>query len=335
MYRVGLGRRDRNLGGATHNKNSMSTGSRRKKVGLALGSGSARGNAHIGVIRALEAEGIPIDFIAGTSIGALVGAIYAMGDLDTLEAFMRGLDWKRVLSYFDLVFPRAGLLDGERINELVSQYVSAQMLEDARIPFCAIAAELGTGHEVRIRSGSVVDAVRASISLPGILTPFCSDGKYFVDGGLVNPVPVDAVREIGAEFVIAVDLSSDAVAPVWENGNRAVVNSDATAHLTTSESVGMLQVLEDRYRLLGTSVREKINGWLPERRNNPNIFEVIGMSLNIMGQKITLANLQACPPDLLIQPELAHLGMFDFDKADEAITEGFEKTRVAVQHLAL
>jgi len=311
----------------------MTKGIKRKKIGLALGSGSARGNAHIGVLRALEAEGIPIDYIAGTSIGALVGAIYAMGDLDTLEDFMRGLDWKRVLSYFDLVFPRSGLLDGERINELVSKYVSAQTLEDARIPFCAIAAELGTGYEVRIRSGSVVDAVRASLSLPGILTPFCRDGKYFVDGGLVNPVPVDAVREMGADYVIAVDLSRDAVAPVWENGNRAVVKTNTT--LTTSDSVGMLQVFEERYRLLGASVREKINGWIPERRNNPNIFEVIGMSLNIMGQKITLANLQACPPDLLIQPELAHLGMFDFDKADEAITEGFEKTRRAIQNLAL
>jgi len=268
-------------------------------------------------------------------MGALVGAIYAMGNLDTLESFMRGLDWKRILSYFDLVFPHTGLLDGERINELVSQYVSTQRLEDARIPFCAIAAELGTGREVRIQSGNVVDAVRASISFPGILTPFRQDDAYYVDGGLVNPVPVDVVRAMGAEVVIAVDLMSDAVAPVWENDGRAVEKVSVAARGNASGSAGMLRALEERYHLLEFSVREKINGWMPERRNHPNIFEVIGISLNIMGQQITRAKLRDCPPDLLIQPELGHLGMFDFDKADEAISEGFEQTCCAVQHLAL
>ncbi len=307
----------------------MSRAGARKKIGLALGSGSARGNAHIGVIRALEARKIPIDYIAGTSMGALVGAIYAMGDLDTLEAFMRGLDWKQILSYFDLVFPRTGLLDGDRINELVSGSVTTQRLEDARIPFCAIAAELGTGREARITAGPVVDAVRASISLPGILTPFHSGGVYYVDGGLVNPVPVDAVREMGADFVIAVDLNHDVVAPVWENQDRVPARVPATA----SNGTGMLQMLEERYRMLEASVRDKINRWMPERRNSPNIFEVIGTSISIMGQRITRANLLVHPPDLLIQPELGHLGMFDFDKADEAITEGYEKTLRAVQDL--
>lgn len=302
---------------------------KRKKIGLALGSGSARGCAHIGVIKALEEARIGVDYIAGTSMGALVGAIYATGTLDVLEAFMLGLDWKKIVSYFDVVFPRTGLLDGEKVYGLIARQVITKRIEEARIPFCAIASDLATGQEVRIQSGNVVDAVRASISLPGIFTPFESDGRYYVDGGMVNPVPVSAVRAMGADLVIAVDLNHDAVTRPWAAKNMPVRPETPPAEEAPREATtgtGILHALEERYRLLETSVREKVNQWIPDGRSSPNIFDVIATSINIMENRITQANLQICTPEFLIQPALGHLGLFDFDKAQEAIDEGYDKT---------
>lgn len=305
---------------------------KRKTLGLALGSGSARGCAHIGVIKALEDAGIEVDCIAGASMGALVGAIYSTGDLDALETFMLGLDWKKIVSYFDVVFPRTGLLDGEKVYGLIDQHVVNKRIEDARIPFCAIASELTTGEEIRIESGNVVDAVRASISLPGIFTPFEKDGRYYVDGGMVNPVPVSAVRAMGADVVLAVNLNTDRVTKHWAM-QRVPVEPEALSARQMPEAslrkaapgVGILHALEERYRLLESSVREKVNKWIPEGRNSPNIFDVIATSIHIMEHRITQANLQICQPDFLLQPALGHLGIFDFDKAEEAIAEGYDQ----------
>ncbi len=304
----------------------------RKKIGLALGSGSARGCAHIGVIKALEDARIEVDCVAGTSMGALVGAIYATGALDALEAFMLGLDWKKIVSYFDVVFPRTGLLDGEKVYELVAQHVITTRIEEGRIPFCAIASDLATGQEVRIESGNVVDAVRASISLPGIFTPFESEGRYFVDGGMVNPVPVSAVRAMGADLVIAVDLNHDAMKRHWA-ARKMLAASEAPPAEEAPPGTGILNALEERYRLLESSVREKVNQWIPDGRSGPNIFDVIATSINIMENRITQANLQICKPDFLIQPALGHLGLFDFDKAQQAIDEGYDQTMQRVDQI--
>ena len=310
---------------------------KRKKIGLALGSGSARGCAHIGVIKALEEAQIDVDCVAGTSMGALVGAIYVTGALDELEAFMLGLDWKKIVSYFDVVFPRTGLLDGEKVYGLVARHVSTTRIEEARIPFCAIASNLATGQEVRIQSGNVVDAVRASISLPGIFTPFESQGRYYVDGGMVNPVPVSAARAMGADLVIAVDLTHDAMTRHWAGKNVPVDLEPPPAEdapsVASPGGTGILHALEERYRLLESSVREKVNQWIPDGRSGPNIFDVIAISMNIMENRITQSNLQIFQPDFLIQPVLGHLGLFDFDKAQEAIDEGYAQTMKVIDQI--
>ena len=168
----------------------------RIKVGLALGSGSARGWAHIGVIDALLKENIPIDYIAGTSIGAFVGAFYAVGEFDYLKEFAQKLDWKEVISFFDVRFPSKGFLDGSRINELISKQMQNKNIEETLIPFITVATNLETGKEVLFTKGNIVDAVRASISIPGVFTPVKQNGHYLVDGGVVNPLPVDVVRNM-------------------------------------------------------------------------------------------------------------------------------------------
>ncbi|NJK61483.1 MAG: patatin family protein [Synechococcaceae cyanobacterium SM2_3_1] len=178
-----------------------------KSVGLVLGSGGARGWAHIGVIRALEEANIQISHITGASIGALVGAVYAAGELDDLEEFIRSLDWKGVVSFFDVVFPSSGLLDGNRVYELLSEHLHSMNIEDADLEFCCVATDLITGQEVRLQAGPMVDAVRASISIPGIFTPFERDGRFLGDGGIINPLPVDIMQQMGAEVIIAVNLN--------------------------------------------------------------------------------------------------------------------------------
>lgn len=294
------------------------------------------------MLKALDEAGVPVDCVAGTSIGALVGAIYTMGDLEELEAFLRALDRRKLLSYFDFVFPRSGLLDGERIYELISRHVTHTRLEEARIPFCAVACDLASGREVLFRTGDVVEAVRASVSLPGILTPVWVDGTFLVDGGLVNPVPVDVVRRMGAEVVIAVDLNHDFATRAWSGRgvpeDRATVpeqglrgaETDATGTQAGPSWPGeagarILQALEQRYQHLSLSMRRRLNRWIADTRNDPTIFDVISASIGIMSKRITEANLRIHPPDVLVRPAVGHLGLFDFARAAEAIEEGYAR----------
>jgi len=180
-------------------------------IGLALGSGSARGLAHIGVIQALEEADIKVDVIAGTSIGALIGAVYASDSLDSLESTFQELDWMKIASFFDVVFPRSGLIDGAKVSGLVRTHIHVDRIEALPRRFASLATDIFTGEEVIISSGDVIEAVRASISVPGIFTPVRSNGRILVDGGLVNPVPVSVARSMGADIVIAVDLNHDIV----------------------------------------------------------------------------------------------------------------------------
>ena len=164
-----------------------------KKVGLALGSGSARGWTHIGVIRALAEAGIRIHCVAGTSIGAVVGAVFASGKLDTFEEIVIGFDWKQIARFFDVVFPKSGLIDGKKVADFVRGHVRGENIEDLPIPFSAVATDLATGREVIIQDGDLIEAIRASISVPGIFTPVRREGSILADGRLVNPVPVTVI----------------------------------------------------------------------------------------------------------------------------------------------
>ena len=224
----------------------MASGKRR--IGLALGSGSARGWAHIGVIRALGAAGIRPHLVVGTSIGALVGAAYALEKLDSLEAWVRGFRLRDVVGFFDVGFG-SGLIKGERLIKALREGVADRAMEELTIPFAAVATALQTGDEVWLRNGSTLDAVRASIALPGLFPPVRREGTLLVDGGLVNPVPVSLARAMGADIVIAVDLSSDMV------GRRLRADQDGEAKPSPVDifisSMQVMQVRIARSRMAG------------------------------------------------------------------------------------
>ncbi|NPV03429.1 MAG: patatin [Syntrophaceae bacterium] len=179
------------------------------KIGLALGSGSAKGWSHIGVIRGLQEAGIAIDVVCGSSIGALVGGAFAAGKLDETERLARELSWTDVLGFMDVPVPRSGIINSERIARYLRRRLGDANIEDLPIPFAAVATDLTSGQEVWFREGSLIEAIRASISMPGMFTPCFRDGRLLVDGGLVNPVPVSLCRSLGAGTVIAVNPNTD------------------------------------------------------------------------------------------------------------------------------
>jgi NTE family protein len=196
------------------------------ETGLALGGGAARGWAHIGVIRALREKNIRITHIAGTSIGAFVGAFVATGRLDDLEREILDFDWKHGLGYFASVPSRTGMLNGRGITEFLREHLGPSNIEDTAVPLQTVATDLRNGDEVVLARGSLVEAVRASIAVPGIFTPVVHDGRLLVDGGLINPVPVNIVRRMGARHVVAVDLnrvSSDPDTPILRSKDPNVL----------------------------------------------------------------------------------------------------------------
>ena len=300
------------------------------KVGLALGSGSARGWAHIGVIKALTEAGIRVDCIAGASIGAVVGAVYASGKIDALEDIVLRLDWKQIASFLDVVFPKSGLIDGNKIADFVRAHVAPGNIEELPLPFCAVSTDLETGSEIVIREGDIIEAVRASISVPGIFTPVKKGGTILVDGGLVNPVPVSVAREMGADFVIAVDLNHDII------GNKGAgktsvpgsekMSSDIEVGVNPAKKGRIKNALNRRVMSIDLPALAQVKQWMA-KDPMPNVFEVLVSSINIMETQITATRLKAEPPDLLIQPKLGHLKFLEFHRAEEAIAEGYREMK--------
>jgi NTE family protein len=179
----------------------------RKKVGLALSSGAARGWAHVGVLAALEKEDIPIDMITGTSSGALIGALYAREkDIDRVKELATEIGRMKMVFLTDLTLPRTGLIEGKRIKNWLRSNIGDVEFKDLRIPFACVATDIMTGQEVVIKEGSVVEAVRASISIPVVFTMVRHNDRCLVDGALVNPVPVGVLKDMGADFIIAVNV---------------------------------------------------------------------------------------------------------------------------------
>ncbi|PJL28246.1 patatin-like phospholipase family protein [Stenotrophomonas maltophilia] len=300
------------------------------KIGLALGSGSARGLAHIGVLRAVEEAGIEIDFIAGTSMGALVGAVYAAGKLDELEAVFQSFDWKKTVAFFDVVLPKSGLLDGAKVSDLVREYVQSARIEELPKRFAAVATDIVSGEELTIASGDVIDAVRASISVPGVFTPIRSNGRILVDGGLVNPVPVGVARAMGADVVIAVDLNHEIVSgknfkPVLPPG-RLTERGDWVEGYRQA-----IQWIKERMLAHEIPGSAQLARWASVEEPAPNIFEVLLASINVMETRITQARLELEKPDILIQPPLGHIRFLQFARAEEIVEIGY---RCAAEQLA-
>jgi len=296
--------------------------SSRKTVGLALGSGSSRGWAHIGAIEALEEEGIPIDNIAGSSVGSYVGALYASGSLKSLKEFVLSMDGKKVFSYFDVVFPRFGILDGtKRLKELFSCHTDVEDFSELKIPVMMVATDMATGKKVVLKSGNIFNALRATMSIPGLFAPVKVKGRWLVDGGLVDPVPVGVARALETDVVIAVDLNSGLAShkgPQRQPMPPAKKSEDSPAYKSE-----LLKKMADYYENAETSFTSKINELLHRESTTPDIIETVMTSINIMQERITRINLAVEPPDVLIQPRLGQLKMMDFDQVEQTIEEGY------------
>ncbi|MDD2712701.1 MAG: patatin-like phospholipase family protein [Simplicispira sp.] len=283
------------------------------RIGLALGSGSARGWAHIGVIRALERAGIVPDFVCGTSIGALVGAAYAAGEHERFEHWVRGLTWSSVVGLLDWKMG-GGLMAGAKLTAFFRARYADPGIEHLPKAFGCVATDLASGREVWLREGSVIEAVRASIALPGLFTPALQDGRLLVDGGLVNPVPVSLCRAMGADIVIAVDLNWELVA----RRRQPVKDVKAAAALAKS---GMMEALLARFRPAGGAL-------VPQ--DMPSLLGVMSASLNIMQVRITQSRLAGEPADALIRPRLPDMAAMDFHRGAMAIDEGDRATELAL-----
>jgi NTE family protein len=286
------------------------------RIGLALGSGSARGWSHIGIIRVLEEAGISPDIVCGTSIGSLVGAAYADGQVERLETWVRSLTWKAVAGLLDFTVA-GGLILGEKLFTFIRGHFHDKDIATLPKAFGAVATELVTGREVWLREGSMVDAVRASAALPGLFTPSQLDGRLLVDGALVNPVPVSLCRAMGADIVIAVDLNADLI-------GRHAKGADAPA----TAAPGALSIWDKLPRGLG-----RLKNGHAAPKDMPSIFDVMSISLNIMQVRITRSRLAGEPADVLIRPRLADFSLMDYHRAAPAIEEGERAARQALPEI--
>ena len=294
-------------------------GQKTPRIGLALGSGSARGWAHIGVIRALDRAGVRPDIVCGTSIGALVGAAYAAGELDRLESWVLGLRIGDVVGLMDVSLS-GGVLKGDRLMEFFRRNFTDRSLDALGVPFATVATSLRTGAEVWLRSGSTMDAVRASMSLPGLFAPVRWQGSLLVDGGLVNPVPVSLARAMGADIVIAVDLGSDVLGRRF----RAPPASEAPAGAVHK----WMRELQEN---LGALAQEKS----PEEPAMPSMVDVLATCMDIVQVRIARSRKAGEPPEVVVAPRVARLRLLDFHRAKEAIEEGQRAVERVAHNLAV
>ncbi len=289
----------------------------RPRIGVALGSGSARGWSHIGVLHALDEAGLSPDVICGTSIGAFVGAAAASGELVKLEHWVRSLTWKGVLGFFDVSLT-GGLLKGEKIIQFFSEHFIDRDIHTLPVAFACVATDLANGREIWFRDGSVADAVRASMALPGLFAPKYHNGRWLVDGGLVNPVPVSLCRALGADIVVAVDLGADRVGPQYRN-----VMSQLSPRVPGG-SLGQRLTTAVR-QWMGRGEREESDSPVPASSllpPQPPLLDVLSLSINIMQSRIASSRLAGEPADLVVVPRLHNLGLMDYHRGAEAIDTG-------------
>ncbi|WP_438277701.1 patatin-like phospholipase family protein [Nitrobacter sp.] len=296
---------------------------KRPIIGLALGGGAARGFAHIGILRSLMAHGIEPDVIVGTSIGAVVGGAYAAGRLDTLEEWARSLQPRNIFSYLDIRLNGSGLIGGTKLTARLEASLGQIRIEELPLKFASVATEVRTGHEIWLTHGRLVDAMRASYALPGIFAPMLVGDRWLVDGALVNPVPVSTARALGAEIVIAANLSNDVFGhsiTIFSHGAKTEARENIVEAVPPKRGFGKFFSAER------TVKRELFGGG-----GRPGVMTVMTDAFNIMQDRITRARLAGDPPDLLIQPRVGQIGWFDFHRANDLIAHGTRAADRAIE----
>jgi len=293
------------------------------KIGLALGSGSSRGWSHIGVINALAELGIEPDIVCGTSAGSLVGASYVSNNLGKLEQWASSLTKFETVRFLEVNSSMNGFVNTDRLHHFLSHYVADDeaKVEDFDKQYASVATDLESGREIWLTSGSILQAVWSSISLPGLFPAIRHNNRWLVDGGLVNPVPVSVCRALGADIVIAVNLNGDIVSKHLQKP-KDVVNKEP----------GIIDKISD----LVSEYTPSVFATSKAKYQPPSIFEAIAGSVNITQDRITRSRMAGDPPDILLAPKLAHIGLLELYRANEAIREGsasVQRMRPEIEHV--
>jgi NTE family protein len=292
------------------------------KIGLALGMGGARGLCHIGVIKVLQQAGIEIDVIAGVSMGAMVGAGYVMDlGIERVQTIALETDWKRLFSLLDIRFHPDGIIDGNRLEDFIKSHIGNAQFSETHIPFSVVATEAESGEKVVFNEGSIAKAVRASLSVPIFFKPYCYDGRVFLDGGLCDPVPVRLVREMGADFVIAVSAFSDL---------KRFFSNDGTSGEKLKKIIG-----PRRYAELSADLEKsaglKVEGKNIEEKKSFNLKDITARMIAIMEEHLALPQLEEA--DIVITPDMKEIGMLDFTNARDIIDRGERAAREVLTSL--
>ncbi len=295
------------------------------RIGVALGSGGARGWCHIGALRALAEEGIEPEIVAGCSMGSLVGAAYIAGKLDALEEWARSLTWRKMAGFLDVSLTSGGLIEGKRIVSFLKTLREDAPIESFKMPFTAVASDMMTGREIWLQSGSILNAVRASIALPGIISPVQLDGRWLLDGGMTNPVPVSACRAMGADIIIAINPNANVLGPrkrlpvVKPAQNASTVGADILDKVFDSIPDG-----------ISRSLKTIAPGFIGSKSGAPSYIDVLSNSIDIMTSQILRSRLAGEPPHVMINPHLSHMSVLEFNRAEEAIEEGRQSAKKAM-----
>ena len=280
-----------------------------KNVALVLSSGGARGFAHIGTIKVLESQGYNITSVAGTSMGALVGGIYASGQLREFEEWVSTLDVMEVLKLTDVTISSKGFVKGRKVIEKLKEIVPPRRIEDLQIPYCAVATDITRGTEMVFREGNLFDAIRASISIPTVFQPFMIGSDYFVDGGLVNPIPINRVARQQGDILAVVDVNAD----------------------IPHERVEPAEEEDNRYLKKIRSLRSKTDKHIPSnKKDDIGLFNLNTRSISIMLNQIAMLTLQNHQIDIMVHLSRESYGIYDFYKAAEIIAAGEDATRRAL-----
>ena len=297
----------------------------RLSIGLVLGGGAARGFAHIGVLRTLAAHGLRPNVIAGTSIGAVVGGLFAAGKLDEFEDWSRQLTRRRILGYLDFRFGGSGLIGGGRLVRKLEDTLGGISFADLPIRLAAIATEIGTGHEIWLTRGRLSEAMEASYALPGIFPPKLIGGRWLMDGAMVNPLPISAARALGARVVIAVNLNAD-------NFGRGTIIQDHGSNAEDEARRAQHELERSRRRIFRPDrlIHRQFFG-APDR---PGLSTVMVEAFQVMQDRITRARLAGDPPDVMISPRLGRTNLFDFHRADHIIAIGAEAAEKSIEAIA-
>lgn len=299
------------------------------KIGLALGGGAALGWAHIGALRVLQEKGVRIDVLAGTSIGSIVGACYASDKLDILEKIARDMNWRKMIALADVQIGKSGFLAGEPVVKLLGEHFDGLVIEDLNIPFGAVAADLVSGEEVVFRSGDVVSAIRPSISLPGVFTPVRTGDQLLVDGGLLNTVPVSVCHDMGADYVIGVNVVGDYQGQAGAAGILSI--GQETPDGIDSGKTELTIADASAWQKAASALRENVSGFFKRKNRDPSFLGVALTSSAMILRQISESQQALCPADLFVVPKIGHITQIEFDRADELIELGRKAMETALQ----